>query len=93
VLANRIEATDARCVVVSLEARLRNAARSPDWQSDVWHRCAWCGRVADRNGTYVEHRDLSPTRVTTDGMCPACATQALARVEMRAPRAQLLQAA
>ena len=73
----------------SLETLLKTAARTTDWQHDVLHRCAWCGRVADANGDYREAPTHSRLEfATTDGMCPTCAAEAEARLAARAVRRQ-----
>jgi hypothetical protein len=66
----------------TLESELKRAAAEVDW-SHVVHRCAWCKRVADAQGTYVSARDLAPDMVVTDGMCPACGARAMARIAAR----------
>jgi hypothetical protein len=70
--------------MVSLEALLAAAARSAHWEGLVVHRCAWCKRVADHDGIYREVGGIGNTRVATDGMCPACGREALARISTRA---------
>jgi hypothetical protein len=62
--------------MASLEELLAAAARSPDWEHAVIHRCAWCKRTTDTA------RD-STTSVVTDGMCAACAARALSQIASR----------
>jgi len=71
----------------SLDALLRTAARTPDWDAGVVHRCAWCGRVRTPSGAYAVPPARQPQRtanVVTDGMCPTCADVALRQLNARA---------
>jgi hypothetical protein len=69
-----------------LDALLTEAARSPDWDRRMVHRCAWCTRVADANNVYRLAQNLHAVTATTDGMCPDCAATALARLTARTRR-------
>ncbi len=66
----------------SLEARLQQAAVADNWRNIV-HRCAWCERAFDERGAYLTVIALDSMMVATDGMCPACATSALAQIARR----------
>ena len=68
--------------MASLDARLEDAATAAGW-TQVVHRCAWCGGVADAYGEYSATRSVSPSAVVTDGMCPPCGTRALAHLTAR----------
>ena len=69
-------------VVADLEARLRRASAADNW-SQVIHRCAWCKRVFDADGTRTVIVPIDDTIVATDGMCPPCGARALAQVAAR----------
>ncbi len=79
-------------VAVSLRALLNEAASAADWQREVVHRCAWCKRIAGPDGEYQEAVVLPITTVTTDGICPSCASTALARIHSRPRRPSLVHA-
>jgi hypothetical protein len=66
----------------TLESELKRAAAEVDW-THIVHRCAWCKRIANAQGTYVSMRELAPDTVVTDGMCPACGELAMARIAAR----------
>jgi hypothetical protein len=69
-------------VVDSLDVMLKRAAAADAW-THVVHRCAWCQRVVDAHGEYANAACLDSSTVVTDGMCPACGTQALAQLALR----------
>jgi hypothetical protein len=69
-----------------MEVLLEAAARFANWERMVTHRCAWCNRVADRDGVYRKDIRVSNTRVSTDGMCPTCGAEALVQISMRGMR-------
>ncbi len=64
-----------------LEALLKSAAEA-HW-TDVVRRCAWCGRVANRQGRYQKIALVDTNAVYTDGMCPPCGTRGLAQLRRR----------
>jgi hypothetical protein len=72
----------------SLDSMLKRAASADEW-TRVIHRCAWCRRTLDPQGSYTDLASLESTVVVTDGMCAACGTKALAEI---AARRQLLAA-
>lgn len=65
----------------SLDELLKAAAEA-DW-AHVVRRCAWCGRIADRQGQYRIAVAVDASTVFTDGMCPPCAGRGLAMVRRR----------
>jgi hypothetical protein len=73
-------------LALDLDALLKSAAEA-DW-TQVVHRCAWCGRIADRHGRYHMATVLDASVVCTDGMCPACGARGLAAVRRRLSIAQ-----
>ena len=74
-----------------LDSMLKLAAEG-DWQRVV-QRCAWCSRVADQHGNYVIAHALSDETIYSDGICPACAGNALAELARRSARRAVLAAA
>jgi hypothetical protein len=64
---------------VHLETLLAAAAHPSNWAETV-RRCAWCGRIADRDGNFGAQREHGAHTVTTDGMCLRCGCKALALV-------------
>jgi hypothetical protein len=64
-----------------LDTLLKSAAAA-DW-THVVHRCAWCGRVADRHGRYRMVAVVDASAVCTDGMCPTCGARGLAAIRQR----------
>ena len=84
-LMNPSGAADTQLTMASLDVLLKQAARAADWRQAVVHRCAWCGRVAKRDGDGATlHAKL--TIVTTDGMCEACGRKAMADLIARRAR-------
>jgi hypothetical protein len=69
-------------VTVDLETMLKSAANGDNW-THVVHRCAWCSRVMDEHGNYINVVPVGDATVATDGMCAACATRALAQIAER----------
>jgi hypothetical protein len=69
--------------LMRLTTLLAIAARSPDWDHQVLHRCAWCTRVADADNTYRLVSSLPRDTAITDGMCPDCGPLMLARLADR----------
>jgi DNA-directed RNA polymerase subunit RPC12/RpoP len=67
-----------------LDTLLKSAAQA-EW-TRVVRRCAWCGRVAGRDGRYRTVSVVETDTVFTDGMCPPCGTRSLAQLRRRAPR-------
>ena len=77
--------------MLDLDSMLTLAARADDWNRVV-HRCAWCKRVVDEHGQYVNVAVPSDETPVTDVMCPACATRVLAQLTTRNVRHQPLAA-
>jgi hypothetical protein len=75
---------------LNLESELKRVAAEADW-SRVVHRCAWCRRVDNGHGEYLEASEDTET-VGTDGMCPRCARRALKVIAMRRPNRERLAA-
>ena len=69
---------------IDLNAVLKSAAEA-EW-TNVVRRCAWCGRVSDRQGRYRPVTVVDPSKVYTDGMCPPCGAQGLVDVRRRGRR-------
>jgi len=69
----------------SLDSMLKRAASADEW-TRVVHRCAWCRRTLDKQGSYTDLVSLEPTVVVTDGMCAACGNKALAQISARRQR-------
>ena len=68
----------------TLDTLLKSAAEA-DW-THVVRRCAWCGRIAGRDGRYRVVQVIDAATVFTDGMCPPCGTRGLAMVRRRTAR-------
>jgi len=62
----------------SLAVLLAEAARSADWKRDVIWRCAWCPTQPESLASVDRMRV-----VVSDGMCAACAIEALAQLANR----------
>ena len=47
----------------------------PEELEEMERSCAWCGRFRDPDGSWVEPSSARLVRLTTHGLCPACAAE------------------